>query len=206
MELLNPDLSRRGWKLLSSSYCCLGCVVLLVMGHPSGEWEALCPAVSVAKPAEHIGCFPSLLGGSLERGRAFQAHRKPALKFLCLLAQCWKGWKDPKGFSRSPHSNPCRLWLQSALRQDELSLLGGDEICPSLKCQRHPRPACFRGWAVLLETVLGLLRCTGLVQGQAGAPRLVPESVAQLPETRDVVLLCAPSLKHPPPVPRAKHC
>lgn len=145
MELLNPDLSRRGWKLLSSSVCCLGCVALLVMGCPSGEWEALCTAVSAAKLIKHVRCFPSLLESSLQRGRAFQAHRKTALRFLCLLAQCWKGWKDLKVFCRSPHSKPCRLWVQSALGQDELSLLGRDEICPSPKCQRHPSPAPFRG-------------------------------------------------------------
>lgn len=179
MELLNPDLSGRGWKLLSSLVCCLGCVAFLVMGCPSGEWEALCTAVSAAKLAEHIRCFPSLLGSSLERGRAFQAHKKPALRFLCLLARCWKGWKDPKGFCRSPHSNSHRLWLQPALGQDELSLLGGDEIFPSLKCQRHSRAAPFRGSGT--GTVMNSAGPPEVDRaGQAGAPRLAPQSAAQL--------------------------
>lgn len=95
MEVLDPDPARKGWKLLSSSDCCLYSVAFLVTRHPSREWASVCTrarklaAISIAKLAEHTACFLSLLVSSLERDRAFSAQRKLMLRLRSLLVLYW---------------------------------------------------------------------------------------------------------------------
>lgn len=93
--MLDPDLARKGWKVLSSFGCCLCCVAFPVTRHPSGEWASVCTcacklaAISVAKLAEHIACLLSLLVSSLETCRAFGAQRKLMLRLYSLLVLYW---------------------------------------------------------------------------------------------------------------------